>query len=268
MALGDINCQVCKGRGVVKENGVHKRCEACFTLANREKQTEVVELSEIELMAKLNEYGAPDFTKDEDFTFDASKLLNDRKLSKEIREDVLFETYVAELQTLAEHITAGKKPFHSYYISSDVGYGKSYFIWHIIKSYLKHGKSVSPYLTTEDIIHLKRKSMTDTTAIETLNQFYNNDLIVLRMQDSTTPHKYHHNVIFEVLSKAGHMNRPVIVTSQFNAHHIKTTSPRYERLLTNSGHVRGKYTTLKTIEYQTFNTNNTGQSATQFTRRR
>lgn len=249
MAIGDINCETCGGRGVIsKGNNRFVKCPDCYTKSLNDMSTvREEELTDLEIVEILNTYNAPDYVKRKGFGFEFNKLKDDKSIDKDIREDIEFEAYVIGMEDIVEDARKGNKLSNSYLISSDKGFGKSYFIWDVIKSYLRRGKTVSQFKTSEDIINLK--TLNTEESIEELKEYYSSDLIIFNLSGSIFKPRLHILAMFEVLNKVGSMNKPMVVITNYSRENILRFSSGYERALSYSGVEKGKYDTLKVVEY-------------------
>lgn len=248
LAVGDINCKTCGGEGVVQRKGRFVKCPDCYKVSIKDMtQIKEDDLTDREIVEELNKYNAPDYVKNESFGFDYNKLVGDMSISQDIREDIEFEAYVMEMERIVNEVKEGSKLSNSYIISSNKGFGKSYFIWDVIKSYVKMGKKVSKFLTSEDIINLK--TFSNAESIEELREYYNSDVIILNLSGSLNKPRLHILAMFEVLNKVGGMNKPMIVISTYRQSSILRQALDYERGMKFSGVEKGKYDTLKVVEY-------------------
>lgn len=240
-------CALCKGTRVIFKGGQAMRCPECDR-TNLSSYTSKEEVSNFNITEELDRLRAPLFVYEDDFNYDADKILRDRSIPALERKSVELESFINKLTELNERSRIGKMLPNSYLIVSDRGYSKTMFKWSLIKNLIKNGYKVSENLSTEDIVDMK--VLDNKESILKYQSYFKNDVIILDLTGSIRKASLNISAMIEVLEKCGRMSKPLVCFSNFSLENIVSrTLPQNKRIYRNNVEL-GRYDLFEVNEYK------------------
>lgn len=208
-------CDGCKDTGMIIVKGKVHRCELC---RNQNKSL----ITDDDQIATLQEGIVPERFRD--MIFDKEKVLNDGRLSPELRKDDMFKYYLDALNTTFNAFNINSDLKYSLLVIGPQGTGKNSFVYSCMNAAIRNGRTVAPYLDSMEINSLMMKNDYEGT-LDTLS---NADICFIKIP--TTNMIGAMRALQIIIDRRARKGLPTIVTSRFTLSYLYNIDSNLENL--------------------------------------